>query len=247
MRALFVALLSVVMMLACGSDFETVEVPIQDASTTSTPEVVAAAAGGASRSDVVMPTTSAAGTANIASDSGIAATPPATGGATASGGAMATTTTAAVVPSLVARIIYLSSAPSGSSSSIETEIELVNVSKSDWDLAEYRLRYWFTAELQGGAALSPQIGGGLTTQQVSIGIVSPTRRGADHYIEIGFSKGSIIAGASERLTFGTHQSGWGIFDQSDDYSYPPTTLAKGSELGTVTLYHDGLLIAGVEP
>lgn len=245
MRAL-VSLLICWFVIACGSDFGTAETsdnPTARTPSSSTPEVVATGIGGATNSTVVVATTVAAG---ASSETNIAGAPSTAGAANGSGGA-STTTTPAVALSGVARVLYWGASPAGTSSSIETAIELVNVSKTDWDLTEFRLRYWFTAELQGGAALVPQMGSGsLTTAQASIGTMLPARKGADHYVEIAFTKGTIIAGSSERLTFMTHQSNWGLFDQSDDYSYP-TTLAKGGELDTVGVYHNGLLVAGVEP
>lgn len=252
MRALLILLISLLLIVACGgSDFSTVPgtnaSPTFVAPSSSTSEVVALGIGGTSSSTIVIASTDLAGAPSVAGASAAAGAQNSLGGSNAAGGAVTTTTTPIVALSSTARVLYWSASPAGTSSSIETGIELVNISKVDWDLSEFRLRYWFTAELQGGASLVPQMGNGLTTQQVSVGTVNPARRGADHYVEIAFSKGWIIAGASERLTFMAHQSAWGVFDQSDDYSYPSATLSKGAELGTVGVYRNGLLVAGVEP
>ncbi len=172
------------------------------------------------------------------------ATIPETGGSSGASSRLI----AAGAPSSVARIVYRGSSPPTTSSSIQTTIELFNITESDWNLAEYRLRYWFTGELPAGVTLTAETeSGSLASEQVSIGTVLPVRSGADHYVEIQFSNGSVIAGASEQITFGAHRSDWGVFDQTDDYSYPPSSLAKGAELSTVGFYHGGVLVAGIEP
>lgn len=229
--------------IGCGSDFATGE---SSDRTLARPASSADITGGAPHSDIVPITTTAAGSAGMIAAVVTAGTSAAVGGANGSAGATSTTS-AIIVASSIARVLYWSSSPAGASSSIETEIELINISKSDWDLTQYRLRYWFSAELQGGAALVPEMGSGsLATQQISIGNVVPSRPGLDHYIELAFAKGTILAGSSERLTFAVHQSNWGLFDQDDDYSYPGG-LVKGSELATVGVYCNGVLIAGIEP
>jgi len=113
-------------------------------------------------------------------------------------------------------------------------------------LAEFELRYWFTAELATGASLVADVGSGLFSQHVSIGTVVPPRKGADHYIGVAFEYGTIIASAKEKVSFEAHQANWAAFDQSDDYSYP-ADIANGAELPTVGVYRNGLLIAGIEP
>jgi hypothetical protein len=120
------------------------------------------------------------------------------------------------------------------------------VSQSDFVLAEFKLRYWFTAELATGASLVADVGSGLFAQRVSTGTVVPSRKGADHYIEIAFTSGTILAGASVEMSFEAHQANWAAFDQSDDYSYPGD-VADGAELVTVGVYRSGILVAGVEP
>lgn len=241
MRALFLALISL-LVVACGSEFANEERSTISMSS-SVPAVVRATAGGSSGSDIA--SAIVAGTTAIAGDSSFAGAPT-VGGAGGAGDATRPSTTA-IVPSTIARVLYWSSSPVASSSSIDTDIELVNISKENLDLAEYRLRYWFTAELESGATLVPESSGTLTTQLVSIGTVIPSRRGADHYVDIAFAPGSwIMAGSSELLTFGAHKSSWGAFDQSDDFSYPGS-LAPGAELGMVGVYHNGVLVAGLEP
>jgi hypothetical protein len=120
------------------------------------------------------------------------------------------------------------------------------VSQSDFDLAHFELRYWFTAELATGATVIADVGSGLFGQLVSIGTVVPPRKGADHYIMVAFEYGGIIAGAKEGISFQAHQSDGGTFEQTDDYSYP-SGITYGDEVVTVGVYQNGRLIAGIEP
>ena len=170
-------------------------------------------------------------------------------GATATGGSStseAGTATTGGAAKSIARVISQGSIGPSSGTSIHTTIEFANVSQSDFALAEFRLRYWFTAELATGATLITDVGSGLFSQRVSIGTVVPPRAGADHYIEIAFASGTILAGETTRLSFECHQANWAAFDQADDYSYPADVI-DGAELITVGVYHNDILVAGIEP
>jgi cellulose 1,4-beta-cellobiosidase len=76
--------------------------------------------------------------------------------------------------------------------------------------------------------------------------VSPARSGADAYLEVGFSEGSLAAGAATgdiQLRFA--KSDWSPLDESDDYSHGPG--GSYADAPRVTAYVDGRLAWGTEP
>jgi hypothetical protein len=129
-------------------------------------------------------------------------------------------------------------------------IDIVNQGASAIPLNQVTFRYWYT---QAGTAtqnffvdFAPMGNQHVTGKVVSL---SPTRHGANRYIQVGFDStaGSLVAGAhTGTMQFRVQQSNFANFSESDDYSYDATktTLADWTH---VTVYQNGTLIWGTEP
>jgi hypothetical protein len=72
------------------------------------------------------------------------------------------------------------------------------------------------------------------------------RTGADAYLQLGFSSGTLAAGGSTGgIMVGVNKTDWSFFNEAGDYSYGTGTDYAGST--KVTVYQNGTLIWGTEP
>ncbi len=116
------------------------------------------------------------------------------------------------------------------------------------DLSKVALRYWFSGE-SGSASYGTScdyavLGCGKVTHRVTpSGSAGP---GADHYLEVGFTGGSLAPGASTgELQLRLNKADWSSFDETDDYSRAANTaFADASKVG---VYVNGALSAGTAP
>ena len=120
------------------------------------------------------------------------------------------------------------------------------------DLAGYSIRYWFTREGTSALASPPDCwGGGVPDGCGSLGFslvpVSPARTGANYYLSITFSSGSLDTGAeTDDISIGIHKNDWSNFAEGDDYSFN-AALTTWTENDHCTLYDSGALVWGIEP
>jgi hypothetical protein len=124
------------------------------------------------------------------------------------------------------------------------EIEVVNEGKTPIDLSTVTVRYWFTADTS-----NPILGYTCTYAAAGCGTITGSfvktgGHDADHYLLLQLS-GTLAPGAStgmiqQRIT----QSNLALFDQSNDYSYGPSTSSQ--PWTRITAYANGQLIWGVE-
>lgn len=149
------------------------------------------------------------------------------------------------------RAQYRNLDPSATDGQIRPGLQVVNTGTAPVALSRVTLRYWFTKD-SGPGVLRPQcewaqLGCERATQRVvSLGTPRP---GADRYLEVGFkpSAGSLGAGASTGpVQCRVQRSDRSRFIESNDYSWAP---AQGGYADTVrvTVYLDGVLVAGTEP
>lgn len=186
-------------------------------------------------------TLASGGSAGSLSTGGSPATATAIGGSFAvagqpgSGGALS-----------VVRVSFVAAAGSPSDSSINTTVELENVSGKLLELGNIVVRYWLTTESATAAVVgmcSSSVCGGSV---VATGSISPARAGADHFVEYRLGAGSLAIAAKLSLTFEAHRSDWVAFNELDDYSYPGAAKA-GDKLDRVTVRQADGLVWGVEP
>ncbi|MER5397456.1 glycoside hydrolase family 6 protein [Streptomyces sp. NPDC002599] len=131
---------------------------------------------------------------------------------------------------------------------IRPGLKLVNGGSGAVDLSKVTIRYWFTGESSsaGYQTFCDWAQLGCSTVKTSVGAVSPSRTGADHYLEVGFTSGSLAAGAdSGDLQLRMAKSDWSNFDESNDYSRGAGT--SYADAAKVTVYVSGTLVWGTEP
>ncbi|QIY66745.1 glycoside hydrolase family 6 protein [Streptomyces sp. RPA4-2] len=127
-------------------------------------------------------------------------------------------------------------------------LKLVNGGSNTVDLSKVTIRYWFTGESSsaGYQTFCDWAQLGCSTVKTSVSAVSPSRTGADHYLEVGFTSGSLAAGAdSGDLQLRMAKSDWSNFDESDDYSRGANS--SYADAAKVTVYVAGTLVWGTEP
>jgi hypothetical protein len=145
-----------------------------------------------------------------------------------------------------------------SAQAAEPFLKLINPDLTTLPLSEITLRYYFKtdnaqtlvpqiyyADLQGG--YSPYLN---ITGCVS-GTISPMitpLASASHYIEVAFngSAPQLLHNDYAIVQVSFHQSDWGFFDQSNDYSFDATKTSFADWV-KVTAYRKGVLIWGTEP
>jgi hypothetical protein len=124
-------------------------------------------------------------------------------------------------------------------------LQLINTSSSTVDLSAITVRYWFTRD-NGASTFGVSCWSGpCGTPNPSVTNVS-SRTGADAYLQLGFSSGTLAAGgATGEMMIGVNKDDWSNFIETDDYSYGTGTTYADST--TVTVYQNGILIWGTEP
>ncbi|MFE5138945.1 glycoside hydrolase family 6 protein [Streptomyces fagopyri] len=131
---------------------------------------------------------------------------------------------------------------------IRPGLKLVNGGSSTVDLSKVTIRYWFTGESSsaGYQTFCDWAQLGCSMVKTSVSAASPSRTGADHYLEVGFTSGSLAAGAdSGELQLRMAKSDWSNFDESDDYSRGANS--SYADAAKVTVYVAGTLVWGTEP
>ncbi|MEU8790857.1 glycoside hydrolase family 6 protein [Streptomyces sp. NPDC048643] len=143
---------------------------------------------------------------------------------------------------------YKNNDSSASDNGIRPGLKLVNGGSTAVDLSKVTVRYWFTGESSsaGYQTFCDWAQLGCSTVKSSVGTVSPSRTGADHYLEVGFTSGSLAAGAdSGDLQLRLAKSDWSNFDESNDYSRGANS--SYADAAKVTVYVAGTLVWGIEP
>ncbi|MEV4532659.1 glycoside hydrolase family 44 protein [Asanoa sp. NPDC049518] len=150
-------------------------------------------------------------------------------------------------PTLTARYLNLDWSPGDNA--IRPGIQLDNSGATAVALNRVTARYWFTRD--GGA---PNVNAWCDWAQV--GCTSVTRRvvalpvprpGADAYLEVGFSSGTLAASSSTgQLQLRMSKADWSRFTETDDHSFRPNAPGYATN-ARITVYVDGVKVAGTEP
>ncbi|MCC3769131.1 hydrolase [Streptomyces sp. UNOC14_S4] len=129
-------------------------------------------------------------------------------------------------------------------------LEVINDSKETVALGDVTLRYYFTADdgaEYGANCVQTRVGCSNITQR--IGATAGKTAGADHYLEIGFTRGAgelAPGGTSEAIGLQLYRLDGKKLDQANDRSFDAkATHYAPSKL--VTAYHRGALVWGEEP
>ncbi|MYQ80456.1 hypothetical protein GTW64_25400 [Streptomyces sp. SID4923] len=142
---------------------------------------------------------------------------------------------------------YKNNDSSATDNQIRPGLQLVNTGSTAVDLSTVKLRYWFTPE-SGAAGFGTAcdyavVGCGNVTHTVK---QAGTAAGASHYLEVGFTGGSLAPGASTgEIQLRFNKSDWSAFDEADDYSRAANTAF--TDASKVGVYVNGALSSGTAP
>ncbi|WP_426448121.1 cellulase family glycosylhydrolase [Paenibacillus sp. S-38] len=129
---------------------------------------------------------------------------------------------------------------------IKPHFNIRNTGTAPVDLTGVKLRYYFTKD--GTQPLNftvdwAQVG----SQNVKGTFGSISGTGADTYLEVSFTGGSLPAGGQTGdIQTRIHKGDWSNFQETGDYSYDPSKTAY-ADWSKVTLYRDGTRVWGTEP
>jgi endoglucanase len=146
------------------------------------------------------------------------------------------------------KVQYKNNDTSPGDNQIKPSLQLVNTGSTPVTLPTVTIRYWFTSD--GGAPTFTTncdyaaVGCASLTQKV---VTMPTAKtGADHYLEIAFTSGSLAAGASTGdIQNRLNKTDWSNFNETDDYSHATNTTY--TDTPKITVYINGTLTYGTEP
>jgi len=147
------------------------------------------------------------------------------------------------------KIQMYSGATAASSNTISPRIKIVNTGTSALNLANVKLRYYYTIDANKEQAFWcdwSHVGSSNVTGAF-VAMATP-KTGADTYFEIGFtsSAGSLAAGASAEIQIRISRTDWSNYTQTGDYSFSSTGSAY-VDWTKMTGYLSGQLQWGIEP
>jgi hypothetical protein len=133
-----------------------------------------------------------------------------------------------------------------SSQQIQPYFKIANTGSTAVSLSTLKVRYFFTGDgsaTQDFACDYALMGCG----NLSAAFASWGGGGADHYLEVSFSGGSVPAGGDcGPIQARFYDSNYLTFNQTNDYSFDPTK-ASYVNWTHMTLYQNGTLVWGTEP
>jgi hypothetical protein len=137
--------------------------------------------------------------------------------------------------------------PKSDTNQIRMVLQLKNTLKTNTDLSQLKLRYWFTKEGAGAPALqcywaAPEVGGcSALDKAVTFGTTTATD--ASNYLELGFA-GTLGAETNTgNLDITIRVGNWETQTASNDYSHAASTGINDK----IALYYAGKLVWGDPP
>jgi hypothetical protein len=134
-----------------------------------------------------------------------------------------------------------------SDNQVKPHIQILNNGGSSVALNTLKARYWFTrdtAQPQTFYCDFAVVGCGTITQAM-VQMGTPVT-GADFYLEVGFSSGTLNAGASTgEIQNRFNKNDWSNYNENDDWSFGANVTY--ADAPHVTLYQSGSLVWGTEP
>jgi len=134
-----------------------------------------------------------------------------------------------------------------SSNQIQPALKLTNTGSTAISLSDVTIRYWYTSDTtQAQVFTCDYVTIGCKNTVGKIVMMQPARPGADTYLEISFTGGTLPANASVEIKVRVHKSDWSNYNQSSDYSFVPdaSSYIPAQRIG---LYYKGTLMSGSEP
>lgn len=135
-----------------------------------------------------------------------------------------------------------------SSNTIALRLKITNTSNSPIDLSSLKIRYYYTKD-----STQPQNfwcdWSNAGTTNVTGTFNSISAKNADNYLEIGFKAGtgSVAPGDVVYVQTRVARNDWTNYDQSNDYSFNPSSNSNYTEWSKITAYIGNTLVWGVEP
>ena len=137
---------------------------------------------------------------------------------------------------------------SAGSDMVEPWFTVTNTSGQTLNLSTVKIRYYFTIDSASSYQYTcewAQIGCGNLTG--TIGTLPAPSATADHYLEVGFSGGSLAPGASTGdMQLRMNAADWAPVNQANDYSFTGRRPPTGPS-GTITLAVNGAIVSGTAP
>jgi endoglucanase len=133
-------------------------------------------------------------------------------------------------------------------SQVRATLQVANRGTTALPLTGVTLRYWFTGDTSSPTYQVFCDWAVVGCAQVKVEVVKlpSARTGADAYLQVTFTGGTVAAGAtSGDLQLRMAKSDWSAFDQADDHSY--RVSSSWADHDRVTAYTGGALAWGVEP
>jgi endoglucanase len=159
----------------------------------------------------------------------------------------AAATSPIVVKQGVLRLDYYDQNQNPSSNQIQPALRLTNTGSDPISLTDVTIRYWYTANTSQEQVVACYYAT-VDCKNIRSQIVKMTQAlsGADTYLEIGFTGGTLAAGANAEIKVGLHKSDWSNYDQSRDYSFVPG-VSNYEPAQKIGVYSGGKLISGSAP
>lgn len=142
---------------------------------------------------------------------------------------------------------YQNLSQSTSANQIQPAFKLTNAGSNPILLKDVTIRYWYTVDSsQEQEFVCDFVTIGCQNIQGKILRMGSARPGANTFLEISFTGGTLSTNTSVEIKVRVHKSDWSNYNQSNDYSFESGTsnyhLAQ-----RIGLYYKGTLISGSEP
>ncbi|WP_199551682.1 cellulose binding domain-containing protein [Streptomyces sp. N35] len=143
------------------------------------------------------------------------------------------------------KVQYKTSDTSATDNAIRMSLQLVNTGSSSRSLNGVEIRYWFSDPASSYTTWCDwaQMGCSQLAHSVAANGSVP---GADHYLKVTPTSGTLAAGASSGdIQLRLHRADWSPFNEADDYSHG--TASSYADAPKIGVYADGELLWGTAP